>query len=83
MGIKRHWRRSGLAWCCFVRTPGPQGAGFHSLCGARTRDRSGGQTLGRPPAHLRCAQCDILEMKICRSAESLPTSKNWRELLYA
>jgi hypothetical protein len=41
--------------------------------------RIGGQQCARPPAVLRCARCDILEMKRRGVEESMPELANWQD----
>lgn len=45
---------------------------FESLCGTFQRSRIGGGQIERPRAELRCAPCDIAEMKIRGWDESGP-----------
>jgi len=62
---------------CFKRVhPGPK---YQSLCRRWDLDRSGGQRCARPPAMLRCALCDVAEMKRRGWEESGPVSPHWSE----
>jgi len=77
---KLYWRPvvvSGL-WCCFKKSADAK-FGFVSLCGGYGRARSGGQQCARPPAILRCARCDVAEMKRRDKEESLLELSNWKE----
>jgi hypothetical protein len=61
---KLYWRPAyGGLWHCFKKLPHAQGGGYTSLCHQVERARSGGQSICRPPAYMRCAQCDGVEMK--------------------
>lgn len=73
---KLYWRRSGASYCCFKKA---DGGGYVSLCQKSDRHRSGGQACARPPAYMRCAQCDIREMKRRGVEESMPHSPDWAE----
>lgn len=58
---KLYWRRMGRAqWHCFKKV---EGGWFQSLCGKEHIPVSLGQKILRPIAELRCALCDIAEMK--------------------
>lgn len=79
---KLYWR-PGLSvwhrWHCFKKAS--DGA-YVSLCDhSIAREKSAGQGLHRPPAALRCARCDALEMKRRGWDESGPESSNWRAIV--
>lgn len=48
---------------------------YLSLCGHHMLRASGGQGCHRPNAWLRCARCDVAEIKRRGKDESLPESK--------
>lgn len=73
-----YWRRSkGLGvWHAFVKVGGGRHGRnplFESLCTRHTRSRSGGAASERPEPILRCARCDIEEMRLRGWDESGPT----------
>jgi hypothetical protein len=72
---KLYWRRvfpASHQFHCFKKA---QGGGYVSLCANRyTLTYSGGQSIRRPDARLRCAQCDIEEMKRRGWSESGPAT---------
>lgn len=65
-------------WHCFKKLCRVDGGGYISLCGRHERPRSGGQSICRPPSVLRCARCDVLEMKRRGWDEGGPDSENWK-----
>lgn len=74
---KLYWRHVWATgdFCCFKRTTEKRGRQIVlvSLCGRHERIRSGGQASRRPESILRCARCDIAEMKRRGWDESGPT----------
>jgi len=65
---KLYWRQPSdwSMYHCFKKSrSGKHGHGteFMALCDAHTMQRSGGQAIRRPPAHMRCGKCDTAEMK--------------------
>lgn len=75
MVVKHKWRKGkGDLYHCYDRA-------FHnpfryeSLCGLYTIKVTHGQVCGRPDSRLRCAQCDIEEMKILGLEESADPSR--------
>lgn len=76
--LKWRWRR-GLAHC-FPQMIFAEKI-YESLCGQHTipAGKVGGSDCCRPPSMLRCARCDIEEMKLLRIDESATESKNWRD----
>lgn len=78
---KLYWRKVAGDYHCFKRkagSPGGKAAHCISLCGRREITRSGGQGCRRPPAIMRCARCDGLEMARRGWEESGPVSKDWK-----
>ena len=75
---KIYWRPVTV-WHAFKRRA--DGPGYVSLCGTWMREKAGTQGCGRPPAMMRCAGCDIAEMKRRGWDESGPESTNWRDWL--
>jgi hypothetical protein len=72
---KLYWRPvSAWKWHCFKKCAG----GFVSLCHEATRERSGGQGIGRPPSPLRCGRCSGLELQRRGWDEEPDESKDWR-----
>lgn len=73
---KTHWRFDGAPnhAHCFVRV----GREYVSLCRRLALRRIGGQRCLRPAAVLRCAACDLAEMKLRGVSESMPESKERR-----
>lgn len=73
---KLYWRLvpGDMEYHCFKRLAGKikgQRA-FGSLCGRREIPRSYGGDTRRPPPHMRCSQCDSLEMRRRGADESMP-----------
>lgn len=81
---KLYWRArypSALRFHCFKRVAGNRRE-YIALCDDDISIKhSGGQSIRRPPAFLRCAQCDCAEMKRRGWTESGPESPNWKEYL--
>lgn len=76
---KLYWRRDSMSlievWHCYTKmresTTGV--VKYVSLCGTRSRLRSGGQAITRPIPARRCARCDCAEMRRRGWNESGPT----------
>jgi hypothetical protein len=79
---KLYWRRVseiGLFHCFSSKGDGPHREHrFVSLCGTHTRAKAGGGQMARPPCIMRCAGCDVAEMRRRGVDESMPESKDWR-----
>lgn len=73
---KLYWRPvSAHRWHCFKKL---DTGGFVSLCHEVTRERSGGQGIGRPPSMLRCGRCSGRELDRRGWDEEPDESKDWR-----
>ncbi len=74
---KLFWRRvtTGLFHCFKKASSG----GYVSLCGQFHLARCGGQSITRPPAMMRCARCDIAEMRRRGWDQSGPETDGWRQ----
>lgn len=76
---KLYWRcleKTGWGrWHCFKKV---EGGGFQSLCGFHHLPNSLGQKIERPIPELRCARCDIAEMKRRGWQESGPETRGER-----
>lgn len=72
---KLYWRPVAGRWHCFKKAD----EGFMALCGAAALDQSGGQSIARPPAVMRCGICDGKEMDRRGWEESGPERAEWRE----
>ncbi len=76
---KLYWRRTdGGLFHCFTSAFNHKPR-FTSLCEVHTRERSGGGRMARPPAMMRCAQCDVAEIARRGVEESMPESPDWRD----
>lgn len=69
---KPKWRQNrGGMFCCYVR----MGNVYESLCGrAWPKGKLIGATCDRPRCLLRCAQCDLGEIRLGNADESYPES---------
>jgi hypothetical protein len=59
---KLYWRKSRGEWHCFKKLA--QVRGYVSLCRRREISFVQGQQIARPEAHLRCSECDGVEMEL-------------------
>ena len=83
---KLYWRPRRDTWHCYRKETKSEGAYFRTLCTFGLPINShivskgpGGQKTARPPALLRCAVCDGLEMERRGWSESGSESKDWRD----
>lgn len=70
---KLYWREAAGKFHCFTRGEHRQPI-YVTLCGCHVRRWIGGQSCSRPKAVLRCAECDVLEMRRRGWDESGPES---------
>lgn len=75
--LKLKWRKqrpNGIYHCFTHVLHNPRR--YESLCGNVTIKQSNGAVCARPDSRLRCARCDIEEMKLLGLDHSAEPSKN-------